>query len=66
MSDRRRDPARRARFDEVREAKIARLRRVCRDWSRREIEQLAARMTRLELKYGAWSGLGGYRDPLET
>jgi hypothetical protein len=37
--------------------KLEKLRRVCCDWSLREIEALSVRMTRIELKYGAWRQL---------
>ena len=65
MRDRRTDFARRARFDEMRDTKLQRLRTVCCDWSRHELEALAARMTRIELKYGSWRGLQDWGNPLE-
>ncbi len=37
--------------------KLEKLRRVCRDWSVREVEALSVRMARVELKYGAWRQL---------
>jgi hypothetical protein len=67
MKERRKDPARRARFEKVRKAKAEKLGRVCRDWSRRELNALAARMARLELKYSAWAGLSSENGgPLEA
>jgi hypothetical protein len=57
MRERRKDLARRARFEKVRMTKLEKLRRVCRDWSVREIEALSVRMARVELKYGAWRQL---------
>lgn len=66
MPDRRKDLARRERFEKMRRAKFERLRRVCQDWSRLEIELLSGQMTRLELKYEAWPGLSrpGSGDPV--
>lgn len=60
MDDRRRDLARRERFETARAAILERLRRVCRAWPQRELDTLSARMTRIQLKYDAWAGLSGH------
>jgi hypothetical protein len=68
MQERRTDISKRERFNTVRAALIERLRRVCADWPQRELDQLSAKMARLQLKYEAWTGMpgrdGNRSDPL--
>jgi len=70
MEDRRRDLARRERFETARAAILERLHRVCRTWPQRELDMLSARMTRIQLKYDSWVGLSGHnvsrRGPLRA
>lgn len=68
MHERRTDISKRERFNTLRAALMERLRRVCAGWPQRELDQLAAKMTRLQLKYEAWTGMPvqdrNHSDPL--
>ena len=55
--ERRRDLARRHRFEETRRAIAERLRRVCRDWPQREFDQLSRKVALTQLRYERWAGL---------
>ena len=55
--ERRRDLARRKRFDELRADLLYRLRPVCKETPVRELEQLTARMTRIRLRYESSVGM---------
>jgi hypothetical protein len=51
MQDRRQQPQRRARFEEIRKELSERMRDVCREMAPTECDALLSRMARVQLKY---------------
>ena len=57
MKERRTNPEKRRRFDELRSDLLERLRGVCAEWSPHELAKLVDGMVRVRLKYEPWSAV---------
>lgn len=60
VHERRTNLLKRAYFEALRRDLIARIRRACGDWPDAALLELAAKMTRLRLKYESRTGLPGF------